>query len=636
MYIDKLLISIGVDTSQAEKFTQITEKLSQSAEKLGTIASEIGKHLNDTISEVDESTDNVSQQSQVAETRISKLKSGLMAIQTVAIAVGQAFVSAFNDAIKGVETFYNDKDALFKISKKELAQTKEYQSALSKANNAIENIKTKIAAGLTPALTKIIKVFLDWLNANKELIANGIAKTVEALSYVIQTVKNTIRFFDKIISATIGWKSALLILGAVWAAFNAGFIISPIGAVIAAIVALMLLIDDLMVYMDGGDSLFGEYWQPLIDGAKLVYDTIKLCWNYIKAIWSGNSEEIKSTSKKLFDSCVQIFANLFNWIKSLLPTILKSILTFFGMSESEASKVVDRIGKIFGFIFDLITLPFRTGYKLICGIMDLFGIDAGDVVNAIYVVFATLFDAITYPFKLAYNFVMGLFDIWENDTTSFIDKLGLTLIAIFDFITAPLQLALSWISNIFGSVLQGIWSGIVNGISAAFSAIFDFIIYPFNQAYDFIMSLFDIWGDDTSSFLDKIIASFAVIGDFIIKPFRAAIAWINDKVLGVINSVWGKLKGVASFFGFGSSDDEDNKDGSNGKDFDDKFNPESIKNVTKTGAKINQNKTINQGDVTNNITVNSSDTALSAKQVGDTYHNQLINAHNNATSAMGA
>ncbi|WP_392561538.1 hypothetical protein RHO12_10420 [Orbus sturtevantii] len=596
MYIDKLLISIGVDTTQAEKFTQITEKLSQSADKLGTIASEIGKHLDNTISEVADSTDNVSQQSQVAETRISKLKSGLITIQSIAMAVGQAFVSAFNDAIKSVETFYNDKDALFKISKKELAQTKEYQSALSKANNAIENIKTKIAAGLTPALTKIIKVFLDWLNANKELITKGIAKTVEALSYAIQTIKNTIRFFDKIISATIGWKSALLILGAAWAAFNAGFIISPIGAVIAALIGLMLLIDDLMVYMDGGDSLFGEYWQPLIDGAKLVYDTIKSCWNYIKAIWSGNSEEIKSTSKKLFDSCVQIFANLFNWIKSLLPTILKSILTFFGISESEASKVVDRIGKIFGFIFDLITLPFRTAYQLICGIMDLFGIDAGDVVNAIYVVFATLFDVITYPFKLAYNFVMGLFDIWENDTTSFIDKLGQTLIAIFDFITAPFRLALSWISSVFGSVLQGIWDGIVNGVSSAFSSLYDFIV----------------------------------------QPFQDAMAWINDKVLGVINWVSGKLKSLASFFGFGSSDDADNKDGLNGKDFDNKFNPESIKNVTKTGAKINQNKTINQGDVTNNITVNSSDTALSAKQIGDTYNNQLINAHNNATSAMGA
>jgi len=162
----------------------------------------------------------------------------------------------------------------------------------------------------------------------------------------------------------------------------------------------MLLIDDLMVYMDGGDSLFGEYWQPLIDGAKLVYNTIKLYWNYIKAIWSGNSEEIKSISKKLFDSCIQIFVNLFNWIKSLLPAMLKSILTFFGMSESEARKVVDRIGKIFGFIFDLITLPFRKGYQLICGIMDLFGLDAGDVVNAIYIVFATLFDVITYPFRL--------------------------------------------------------------------------------------------------------------------------------------------------------------------------------------------------------------------------------------------
>ncbi len=50
------------------------------------------------------------------------------------------------------------------------------------------------------------------------------------------------------------------VLAVVKRATIAAFIANPVTWVIAAIAGLLLLLDDLMVYLDGGDAQFGEFW----------------------------------------------------------------------------------------------------------------------------------------------------------------------------------------------------------------------------------------------------------------------------------------------------------------------------------------------------------------------------------------
>jgi hypothetical protein len=465
MVLEEFLLKIGVDASKAGEIAAIIALLQSGADKLSDTANEIQDDINKMIQQTQQSTEEAGKSADEAKSKLSKLKLVLIGLAAASVLYGKKILYAFNNAIDKAKELATKKGALFKISQKELNQTELYKREMDKTGLALDSIKTKIALNLAPALTSLIGGFRNWLTVNKELIADGITKLIKFAGMAIQVIVNFIKFIDKIISSTIGWKSALMALGIAWAVLNRAFLFSPLGIILGLLTALMLLIDDLMVYMNGGKSLFGEYWQPFIDGAKAAWEFAKTFWEFLKALWTGDTKKIKSLSKSLFDSIISGFKSLIAGIKSLLSNAFKSILMFFGMSESEASKTVDRVGKIFNFIIDALTLPFRTSYNIICQIMDWLGIDVGDVVNAIRKTFKAILEFVTAPFKEAWKFVNDLFDIWEDDTTTTTEKIGETFAKILDYITTPFKTGMKWIEDNFFGFIDGVKSKVKGALS---------------------------------------------------------------------------------------------------------------------------------------------------------------------------
>ena len=516
MVLEEFLIKIGVDASKSGDIAKVVNNLQSGANRLSDAANSIQEDANKAIQETNKSTSETGNAVNKTGSKLDSLKLVSVALADTAGLYGKKLIGAFHNAIDKAKELATKKDTLFKISKNELQQAELYKREMSKTGVALDSIKTKIALNVAPALTNLIAGFRNWLTVNKELIANGITKVIKFVGMAIQVVSNFIEFIDKIVSGTLGWENALIALGIAWAVLNRALLFSPIGIILGLLTALMLLIDDLIVYMNGGKSLFGKYWQPFIDGAKAAWEFAKTFWEFLKALWSGDTKKIKSLSEGLFDSIVGGFKSLISGIKSLLSTALKNILMFFGMSEGEASKTVDRIGKIFNFIIDVLTFPFRIAYQAICAIMDWLGIDAGDVVNAIGETFEAITNFVTAPFKAAWKLVNDLFDIWEDDTTSTTDKIGKTLWAIWDFIT-----------------------------------------WPFKAAWDFVKGLFDSWMDDTNETTQKFAKKFLEIHKSITAPFKNAMKWIKDKFYGFINSIKSKIKGALSWLGIGGDDDNE-------------------------------------------------------------------------------
>ena len=516
MLLEEFLIKIGVDASKAGEIAKVVNILQTGANQLSNATNQMQSDVNRAIKETNKSTKEAGKSADKTKSKISKLKLSIAGLITIAVLYGKKIVRAFNSAIDKAKELTAKKGALFKVSQKELQQANQYKREMDKTGLAIDSIKTKIALNLAPTLTNLIGGLRNWLTINKELVANGITKIIKAVGMAIQVVVNFIKFLDMVITNTIGWKNAIIAFGIAWAILNRGFLFSPLGKIIILMTSLMLLIDDLMVYMNGGNSLFGEYWQPFIDGAKAAWEFIKDFWELLKALWNGDSEKVKSLSNRLFNSLLNGIKSLFSKIKSLLANLFKNILMFFGMSEKDAKKTVNRIGKIFGFIFDVITFPFRMAYNAICAIMDWLGIDVGDVVNGIGSIFKGIWDFITWPFKAAWKFINDLFDIWEDDTTSVTDKIGKTLWAIWDHITSP-----------------------------------------FKTAWNFVKNLFTGWIDDAEDTTKNFGKKFLEIHKAITKPFEDAINWIKDKFFGFIDTVGGKVKGALSWTGLFDDDDKE-------------------------------------------------------------------------------
>lgn len=606
MVLEEFLIKIGVDASKAGEIAKVVNNLQSGANQLSDTANSIQNDTNKAIRETKKSTSEAGKAINKTRSKLFSLKLVLVTLAATAVLYGKKLIGAFNNAIDKAKELATKKGALFKISQKELKQAELYKREMSKTGLALDSIKTKIALNLAPALTNLIGGFRNWLTINKELIANGITKIIQAVGMVIQVIMNYYKFLNMIITNTIGWKNAIIAFGIAWAVLNRAFLFSPIGIVIGLLAALMLLIDDLMVYMNGGKSLFGEYWQPFIDGAKAAWEFAKTFWEFIKALWSGDTKKIKSLSKSLFDSIVSGFKSLISGVKSLLSKALKGILKFFGTSESEASKTVDRIGKIFNFIVDALTLPFRTAYNAICSIMDWLGIDAGDVVNAIGETFKAIINFVSAPFKAAWKLVNDLFDIWEDDTTSTTDKLGKTLWAIWDYITSP-----------------------------------------FKAAWNFVKGLFPSWVKDGASFATDFEKSFNKIYDFIVKPFKDAKKWIEDKFLSFIDTIKDKLKWVLSLMNIDIGDDKSTDDKNQAEEQDSTLLLRRITHaqitakvntdIAKTGGLMQSNRNVNNNNVfTLNNTMNVTTPQDGFDKVNNIVDDMARRINDNSVTAMGS
>lgn len=407
--LDELLIKIGIDGSQAQQINTYVNMLQSGADNIGANAAAINSKIDSLLNDVSDSLDNASEaanrasndlersgvKAEKAESKFSKLKIAMVALVGGAMLFGGRIASAFDSAINNAEALFQSKNALYSISKDEIAQVGQYKQSLDKTSLSIDSIKTKIAINLIPTVMAVSEKFNGWLVSNKDLITNGISRVIEWLGKGVQVVTNFIKFIDKIISSTIGWKNALIALGVAWAILNRAFLFSPIGLVIAAFGALLLLIDDLMVYMEGGKSLFGSYWDPLISGGNKViefFQTGDKIWKPImiglltyftllggKGIYSSIVGGIKSIGtafkvlravmmsnpiiailtaiavvayliydnwdwlsaqfKKIWSNISSFATNAWNTIVSTVINAIKEVLMYFGMSEEGATQL---------------------------------------------------------------------------------------------------------------------------------------------------------------------------------------------------------------------------------------------------------------------------------------------------------
>ncbi|WP_086956365.1 hypothetical protein, partial [Xenorhabdus innexi] len=443
------------------------------------------------------------------------------------------------------------KGLLYDISKQELAQADEYQESMKKTGLMIESIKTKIALNLVPSLTAIVKKFNDWIASNKELITKGLTGVIKAGGKVIQVITNSIRAVDKVISGTIGWKNALLVLAGVLAIVKRGmlmaFITNPVTWVIAAIAGVLLLLDDLMVYLDGGNSLFGDFWGACI---KWIKD--------VKSWWDSLSGEMK-TSIKLLSGMLGVmfstnlflavtkgaggFAKALKWLFTPLTAVTKLALTagkaFIWLGRAllmnPIGLVIALIAGLIYVLYDLyqwittgesafgnfwkaiartwqeIKRLFRDGFRYILRQFGVSERDADRFVDNLSNIFSAIWNWLTYPFRAAFKLAKGLYDIFTDDSTTWTQKLG-----------------------------------------KVFNLIWDLLTTPFKEAFKFVLSLFGINEKDVSQFVEDIGKRFAAVKEMIKKPFKEALDWVMD----YYNKVAAKIKAIKDFFTFNSDDNQ--------------------------------------------------------------------------------
>lgn len=600
MEIEELLVAIGVDTSQAAKINEVVVALATAATKIATEANKINDNLGDI---GDQASDDLSDASRRADEvggslgRLKLLALGIGAVVGMATAKVLGFIDA---SLAGAKELAQEKGLLFDISKKELAQADEYQEAMKKTGLSIESIKTKIALNLVPQLTKATQGFNDWLGANKELITEGLTQVIQWGAKIIQMVVNSIKAVSKLVESTVGWKGAILgiitILAILKKSMIMAFIANPITWVIAGIVGLMLLLDDLMVYLEGGDSLFGDFWGPAIEWVKSVI----AWWNKFYAENKVIFDALEATFKKAFDAMMTIFGGvisyLFNALKfwvglftgdtemmseawdgmvnslmqiwdglveqlknwfalwDIMWTIAGNIASniweaiksgvgkAFDWMKDKASLFVFALAEVFDDIIDFITYPFILAWENITELFSNLVDNTKALLKRIGDIFSTVLDAIKKPFSKSFQWV-------KSKSKSFVSEIKDAFKPIIDFVLSPFKAGFDLVKKLYDTFTNDTTSW-TEKLDIAFTAIKDFLFTPFQAGWDLVKGLFNISDADAKKFVDDIGKAFKGVTDLIKKPFKAALDWVKEEFGWVIDAVVGGLKKLT-----GSKDD---------------------------------------------------------------------------------
>ena len=363
---------------QAEELTTSFHEVAEAEEKVGEKAKEAAKETKKLTEE--KPAINLKQE-------LGNIRSKFMLIGAAATAASGLIANYLTVPLQNIEELAKKKDRLFNITQAEIIQAKVYQDQLQKTKTAVQSIVTQTALKLIPVVNQSLKGFNNFLRANKALVVEGLTNVFKWILKLGQVFTNTFRFLNKVISSTIGWKAALLILVGILAvvkrAMLAAFLTNPIGWVIMLIGGLILLIDDLMTYLDGGESLLGDYWKPFIEWGKKaiawfksVKPTIEQVLNNIMAIFSGIFNAILGIFKILigiftadFDLIEQGWDELWDGVKTtfeawvetiemIVAAFIDVIQNFFSIAWKFISAGFENLGKV-------IMKPFELAFKWI-------------------------------------------------------------------------------------------------------------------------------------------------------------------------------------------------------------------------------------------------------------------------------
>lgn len=363
---------------QAEELTTSFHEVAEAEEKVGEKAKEAAKETKKLTEK--KPAINLKQE-------LGNIRSKFMLIGAAATAASGLIANYLTVPLQNIEELAKKKDRLFNITQAEIIQAKEYQDQLQKTKTAVQSIVTQTALKLIPVVNQSLKGFNNFLRANKALVVEGLTNVFKWILKLGQVFTNTFRFLNKVISSTIGWKAALLILVGILAvvkrAMLAAFLTNPIGWVILLIGGLILLIDDLMTYLDGGESLFGDYWKPFIEWGKKAIAWFKSVKPTIERVFNGTVKTIVGFGQSVIGILTSIAA-----LFTLRLADLKEALQFWC---NGSIKMVEGLCNIFGTSWSEVTEKVK---KTIFAWID--DIKAG---------FENLGKAIMQPFELAFKWI---------------------------------------------------------------------------------------------------------------------------------------------------------------------------------------------------------------------------------------
>ena len=252
-----------------------------------------------------------------------------------------------------MEEWRKKRAMLARYNREDIELYKKGREAVVKFQITMDDLSAKIMRSVSPA----IKWLIDKLN--------GLSNWID------RNQNNIIRFF----SVVAGVITAILIPA--FLKLAVAMLTNPLTWIIGLIGLLILVIDDLVTYLRGGDALFGAFWGPLVEWCKIAWEWITKFFKAfsqsegvkaIIAITLNWNTHLANGLKQLWDLTVRWF-NLWNEktnnFKGIVEAFKGVFQTIWGLFETLEAVSAGVFGAIVA-LFTGDTTMLKNAWKLLC------------------------------------------------------------------------------------------------------------------------------------------------------------------------------------------------------------------------------------------------------------------------------
>ena len=581
---ETLFIALGLDASSAveglkklqNNLQNISSTAGNSAQKLENDTQKAlqnvdnsAKNINNTLLKAEEQTKNAGSSFETMTSKwggaLKGLFTSILAPIAGAMTAGAVLKGYFSDVAQvaqmtgayssKMEEWRKKRNMLARVNKEDIELYKKIREGMFKFNEAMANVSATIMRSVSPAikfLVGLLDKFSNWLNANQ----NNIVRFIKILAVTISVA---------LIPSLIKMGKALLM--------------NPLTWIIATLGVLVLIIDDLVTYIHGGDSALSGLWSQFGTGeeiGKALNSTLQNLMAIISVI--GKPLAVLASGFGAFKIVQTLIGGVVKGIYAMRTalTVLTAhpIVAFLTLIIGLIMWITDafnRAGGDWNKVFDIMAQD-------VVDFLNLFG-GLGDQLKA-YI--SSLFGFISDIVNSIKDYFINVYNILTDSNLSFFEKV-------------------KGIFNAFIELVGNVARSIIDRFKESFAAVVDIfskIFEPINNALNGAIS--NIW--------NKIKEVFTMIKDYIISVFKEAFDFFGNGISKVKNALSSAIDKVKSVFSFGSDNDKEatKETASNAKELTDVA---TTSNVANNNYKNDVNKTVVQ-----NINV---DARNSEKQAGD-------------------
>lgn len=172
------------------------------------------------------------------------------------LGIDSSLIQLLNKSSKEIGKLRGEAVALGVVSGKDADMAIQFNDSLTTLGYGITSIQRQLAIGLAPEIMNITEGFIDLLTENKAWIGDGIKTTISGIKTLGQPFVSLSKVINGFIKETVGWKTALVVVGG---AFAIAF--APITTASVGIAAILLVIDDLVKAAEGGQSVIADFFK---------------------------------------------------------------------------------------------------------------------------------------------------------------------------------------------------------------------------------------------------------------------------------------------------------------------------------------------------------------------------------------